>query len=397
LTVTAMKRIYLDHAATTPVAPEVLDAMLPYFRESYGNPSSLHHFGRESRRAVTEARDLLADYLGCSPSELVFTGGGTESDNLALFGAAEAYLHSLPEQSRGARGHIITSSVEHHAVLYACERLEREGFRVTYLPVDATGRIRLDELEEALAPDTFLVSLMMGNNEVGTLQPIAEAGAMLQDRGIIFHVDAVQAFGCEDIRLDKLPVDLMSFSAHKINGPKGVGALYLNRRLGKRWVPQSSGGGQERGRRSGTENVPGIVGFGQAARRLQKLGPQRKLFLEKLRHLFIETLQASLANEEFAVNGHPEERLPHIVNVSFPGADTATLLMNLDLEGVAAASGSACSAGSHEISHVLKAMRLSPECTASAVRFSFGLDNTPAEAEAAAKITATIVRRIRNR
>jgi len=394
-TVTPMDSIYLDHAATTPLHPDVLTAMIPYLRDFYGNPSSLHRFGREARSAISRARDTIAECLGCSPGELVFTSGGTESDNAAIFGVAAA--HAARRRTLGARqGHIVTSQTEHHAVLHACAKLETQGFEVTYVPVDGFGRVRVGDVIEALKPDTVLVSIMMGNNEVGTLQPIGEIGRSLREKGILFHVDAVQALGSVHIRLNDLPVDLMSFSAHKINGPKGIGALYVSRRVSD-WIPLLSGGNQERKRRPGTENVPGIVGFAEAVRIACLNLTEKVRLLEQLRETMIRNLRSELGDSAFIVNGHPTERLPHILNISFPGIDTETMLMNLDLEGIAASGGSACTAGSLEVSHVLRAMGLSDQVAQSAVRFSFGMNNTPEQVEEASRKIATIVRRIRNR
>ncbi|MFK7696578.1 cysteine desulfurase family protein [Paenibacillus sp. HJGM_3] len=383
-----MQSIYLDHAATTPVHPEVLEAMLPYFSRHYGNPSSLHAFGRETKIAISRARDEIAQLLGCSPAEWMFTGSGTESDNTALFGAAARY-------GREGKRHMITTKVEHHAVLHACAQLEEQGYDVTYLPVDTTGRVRLEDVEAALQPDTFLISVMYGNNEVGTLQPIRDIGALARERGILFHVDAVQALGSIDLKLSELPVDLMSFSAHKLYGPKGVGGLYVSKAV--TIAPYLFGGSQERKRRAGTENVPGIVGFAKAVQ-LAVAGRSEKVdALEQKREVFLTGLTEELGPEGFVINGHLEERLPHIVNLSFPGTDTDTMLMNLDLNGIAASSGSACTSGSLELSHVLQAMGLSDELTRSAIRFSFGNVNDLQQLQEASRRIGTILRRVRNK
>jgi cysteine desulfurase len=377
--------IYLDHAATTPVHPEVLEEMLPYLSEKYGNPSSLHAAGREARIAVSRARDTISGLLNCSPGELIFTSGGTESDNTAIFGAASYFS--------GKKKHIVTTSIEHHAVLHACEHLEKLGFDVTYLPVDSTGKVDLRELEAALRHDTFLISVMYGNNEVGTLQPIVPIGELARERGILFHVDAVQAFGHEKLDLAALPVDMMSFSAHKLHGPKGIGALYVSGRISI--SPLLHGGSQERKRRAGTENVAGIAGFAKASvLACESLDESRK-HLERLRAEMVAELDRLLGSDSFVVNGHPSERLPHILNISFPGIDTETMLMNLDLEGVAAASGSACTSGSLTLSHVLRAMELPEDVMRSAVRFSFGRTQPIEHIRAAAQKIATISRRIR--
>ncbi|UQZ82546.1 Cysteine desulfurase [Paenibacillus konkukensis] len=377
---------YFDHAATTPVHPEVVEAMLPHFTQSFGNASSTHSAGREARAVLNRSRDTIASFIGCAPSQIIFTSGGTESDNLALFGAAAA--------RKSIGNHIITTQSEHHAVLHACEQLELQGYEVTYLPVDRTGRVNVRDVEEAIRPDTILISVMFANNEVGTLQPIREIGAIARAKGIPFHVDAVQALGTQPIDLSSLPVDLMSFSAHKINGPKGIGALYIAKHM--KLQPLFYGGNQERKRRPGTENVAGIAGFAKAVQILREEMYEKQQNLEKLRIEMVTRLQALLGQEQAVVNGHPAERVPHILNISFPGVSTETMLMNLDLEGIAAASGSACTSGSLEVSHVLKAMRLEDEITRSAIRFSFGLGNTLEEIGAAARKIATIVDRVRN-
>ncbi|WP_339323925.1 cysteine desulfurase family protein [Paenibacillus sp. FSL W8-0194] len=382
-----MNSIYLDHAASTPVHPEVAQEMMNVMTGQFGNASSVHAFGRSAKRTVGGARDKIAKYLGCHPDELVFTGGGTESDNLALFGALEAM--------EGRDKHVITSSIEHHAVLHACEELERQGYRVTYLPVDGTGRVRVKDVEQALTENTALISIMYANNEVGTVQPIREIGELARSRGILFHVDAVQALGAIPISLRELPVDLMSFSAHKINGPQGIGALYVRR--GVHLAPRLHGGLQEKKRRAGTENMAGIAGFAKAVEiAAEQLEPRREHDL-MLRDTFIRLLEQEIGQDAFVVNGHPSEFLPHILNISFPETDTETLLMNLDMEGVAAASGSACTSGSLELSHVLQAMKLPQNVLRSAIRFSFGLGNTTEDMEYTAQKIATILRRLRIR
>ncbi len=382
-----MKNIYLDHAASTPVHPEVLETMLNVMREQYGNASSVHSFGRAAKRLVNGSRDRLARFIGCRPEELVFTGGGTESDNLALFGATAA------RKDRGR--HIITTEIEHHAVLHACHQLEKQGFTVTYLPVDRYGQVHAEQVEEAITPDTILVSVMYGNNEIGTIQPITEIGELTSARDIIFHVDAVQALGALPINCNELPVDLMSFSSHKINGPQGVGALYIRRELSIE--PILYGGVQERKRRAGTENMAGIAGFAKAAELAAEQLSQRAAHDEQLRQTLISALKREIGEERFRVNGHPSQRLPHILNISFPECDTETMLMNLDMEGIAVASGSACSSGSLEPSHVLEAMKLPQNLLRSAIRFSFGLGNTSEEIEHTAEKIGTILERLRKR
>lgn len=376
--------IYLDHAATTPVHPEVVEAMLPFFTGQFGNPSSVHRFGREAKAALTAARDSIAAHLNCAPSELVFTGSGTESDNMAVLGAAKA--------AAGNRRRIVTTAVEHHAVLHACRELERLGFEVVYAPVDATGRVDVRALEQAVNEQTALVSVMLANNEVGTIQPVEQIGQLSRARGAVFHVDAVQALGHAPIDLSCLPVDLMSFSAHKINGPKGVGLLYANRRV--KLQPLVFGGSQERKRRAGTENVAGAVGFAKAVELSYRDMPRKLDELRQLRQGMLETLAGNLPEGAFVVNGHAAEYVPQLLNVSFPGANTESLLMNFDLEGIAAASGSACSAGALEPSHVLQAMGLSDDRLRSAVRFSFGMGNCLKSVTFAAEKIATIVKRL---
>ncbi len=387
-----MKHIYMDHAATTPLRPEVREAMMPYLTDAYGNPSSLHAFGRESRIALDTARHHIASHLNCDPRELIFTSGGTESDNTALLGTA---WQRLNDAGRQTRGHIITSAVEHHAVLHTCRRLEELGFDVTYLPVDEYGRIRVKDFVAAIRPDTFLASVIYGNNEVGTLQPIVEIGEAARERGIIFHTDAVQALGVLGIDLSALPVDLMSFSAHKINGPKGVGLLYCRRTV--RFEPLLYGGSQEKNRRPGTENVAGIVGFAKALELAQSKWEEQHQRMWDLRRRFIEGLTSRLTPSHFTVNGHPQQVLPNIINISFPGLSSDTLLMNLDMAGIAASSGSACSAGSLEPSHVLAAMGLPEERLRSAIRFSLGYGHTPREIEEAAARVADVVMQTQRR
>jgi cysteine desulfurase len=376
--------IYLDHAAATPLHPDVLESMLPYFTEVFGNPSSVHRFGRDAKTAITNARDAIANKLGCAAAELVFTSGGTESDNMALFGAAFAAGHH--------RRRIVTTTVEHHAVLHACRELERHGFEVVYAPVDDTGRVVMEAVDAAIDDRTAIVSVMFGNNEVGTLQPIEEIGRLARARGAVFHVDAVQALGHVPIDLAGLPVDLMSFSAHKINGPKGIGLLYASRRV--KLEPRLFGGSQERKRRAGTENVAGAVGFAKAVELSLETPDRRREELAALRQAMLDVFRSELPAGAFAVNGHPTEHLPHVLNVSFPGAGTESLLMNLDLEGIAAASGSACSSGALEPSHVLQAMKLPGERLCSAVRFSFGMNNCLKSVTFAAQKVATVVKRI---
>jgi cysteine desulfurase len=380
-----MSLIYLDHAATTPIHSDVLEAMLPFYSEVFGNPSSIHSFGRAAKMAIDQARDTIAHGLGCLPGQLLFTSGGTESNNTAIFGVLQAL--------KGQKKHMITTCIEHHAVLHPCEWMESLGYEVTYLPVDSTGLIDVQDVEAAIRQDTALISVMYGNNEIGTLQPIEEIGNVARARGIAFHVDAVQALGKVPIDLTKLPVDLMSFSSHKINGPKGIGALYVSKTT--HMTPLLFGGSQERKRRAGTENVAGIVGFAKAMEISLHNLTNMQLNTIELRQIMVNRLITELGSEGFVINGHLDKRLPHILNVSFPGVNTESLLMNLDLDGIAAASGSACSSGSLSVSHVLKAMQLPESITSSAVRFSFGMGNSKEQIDTAAHKTATIVRRLR--
>lgn len=375
--------VYLDHAATTPVHPDVREAMLPFLGSEFGNPSSIHRFGRDVRAAIDEARDAVATGLNTEAKRIVFTSGGTEADNLAVIGTAVA--------NRDKGQHVITTAVEHHAVLEACHYLEEIGFNLTYVPVDETGRVQVETIKEAITDETTLISVMFGNNEVGTVQPIAEIGRLAREHGILFHTDAVQAFGVVPIDVSALPVDLLSVSAHKINGPKGVGALYVRQDVP--FTPRLFGGSQERKRRPGTENVPGIVGFGKAVEIVQNGLENKGKTLFNLRQAMVDVWEAS--GIEFVINGNTHSCLPHILNVSFIGVDTESMLMNLDLEGVACSSGSACTAGSLEVSHVLKAMQLPEDVTSSAVRFSFGLGNTVEEVQSAAEKAVKIAKRLR--
>lgn len=381
-----MKPIYLDHAATTPVHPDVMEAMLPFYTTYFGNPSSTHSFGRATRTALNRFRDATAKALGCLPGELIFTSGGTESNNMAIFGIINA--------NKEGKKHIITTQIEHHAVLHPCERLESLGYEVSYLPVGPTGLIQAKDVESAIRPDTALISIMYVNNEVGTIQPIEEIGRLAQSRQIPFHVDAVQALGKLPLNLHELPIDLLSLSAHKIYGPNGVGALYVSKNT--KLIPHVYGGAQERKRRAGTENVAAIAGFAKA---IEVILPEVDNLYEQaaeLRQCMLTSLEEHLSRDQFTINGHAEQRVPHILNISFPGISTETLLMNLDLENVAAASGSACTSGSLEVSHVLQAMKLPENVTASAVRFSFGMGNSKDQIETAAQKIATIVKRLRN-
>ncbi len=375
------RRVYMDHGATTPLREEVLEAMLPFLKDNFGNPSSIHTWGRETRRAVETAREKIAATLGAEPDEICFTSGGTESNNIAIFGAAKL-------QRRG--GHIITSAVEHHAVFDVCRELAQSGYRVTFLPVDRFGEVSMEDLRAALVPDTFLISIMTANNEVGTLQPVAEIGALAREKGVLFHTDAVQAVGQVPINLRELPIDFLSMSAHKINGPKGTGALFIRR--GVKVASLHHGGGQEHRLRPGTENVPGIIGLGRALELAGPEIPQKSHHLAALRDRLIHGL---LAIEDVYLNGHPKRRLPGNANVSFRYIEGESILLSLDLQGVAASSGSACTSGSTEASHVLTAMKLEPENTHGSVRFSLGRGNTVDDVDYVLQILPPIVTRLR--
>jgi cysteine desulfurase len=352
----------LTYAATTPLDPRVLEAMLPYMTERFGNPNSIHSFGREARLAIDEAREKIAQLLNCQPSEIVFTSGGTESDNLALRGVAEAY--------RQKGNHIITTAIEHHAVLRTCKALEDMGFSVTYLPVDEHGLVSPEQVAEAVNERTILVSVMHANNEIGTIEPVAEIVKAVKEKrpDILVHTDAVQTVGHISVDIQELGVDLLSFSAHKFYGPKGVGGLFI--RKGVRLVPQLTGGGQERNRRSGTENVAGIVGMAKA---LEIAIAEMSNELPRLQSLRDELIAGVLNRiPDSRLNGHPTQRLPHNANFSFRGIDSETLLLQLDMHGIAASSGSACSSGSLEPSHVLLALGLDYELAISSLRLTLG-------------------------
>jgi cysteine desulfurase len=378
-----MSHIYVDHAATTPIHPQVVEAMLPYLETHFGNPSSIHAFGRNARSALDAARRTIAKQLGIDPAQMVFTSGGTEADNMALIGVAMA------NEEKGK--HIITSQVEHHAVLHTCSYLEDLGFEITYLPVDSFGQVKLEHIREAVREDTILVSIMYGNNEVGTIQPIEEIGQFLRSEDIYFHTDAIQATGIESLTINELPVDLLSVSSHKVNGPKGIGLLYVAPNV--KLKPLMFGGAQERNRRAGTENMAAIIGFAKALElAYEQLNDRRKAYFS-YRKKMLDILEQE--NIEFEINGHPEYFMPHIINLSFCGVKADALLMNLDLAGIAASSGSACSAGSLQPSHVIQAMHKDDERVNSAIRFSFGLGNTEEQIEQVARKTAEVIQRMR--
>jgi cysteine desulfurase len=374
--------IYLDHAATTPTDPVVLERMLPYFSERFGNPSSVYTLGRNSLAAVDTAHEMVAAELGCRPTEIIFTGGGSEADNLAIKGVAYA--------ARRRGNHVVTSSIEHHAVLHTCQQLERDGYRVTYLPVNEYGLISADSVAEALTDETALVTIMYANNEVGTIQPITEIGRLCRERHIPFHVDAVQAGGLLDLDIRILNVDLLTLSAHKFYGPKGVGVLYV--RQGTRLQPQVLGGSQERNRRAGTENVPGIVGAAEALRLARAGRANEAVRLIALRDRLIAGV---LAMGQARLTGHPSLRLPNSASFAFDGVEGESLLLNLDLIGIAASSGSACTSGSVEPSHVLTAMGLSPQEARGHLRLTLGCSTIGSDIDYVLEHLAAIVQRLR--
>lgn len=378
-----MNRIYLDHAATSPVHPRVIKKMVETLEHAYGNPSSIHATGRDARRQLDIARDCLAKSIGARAQDIIFTSGGTEADNLAIFGTAYA------RQKEGK--HIITSKIEHHAVLNACEKLEKEGFDVTYLPVNEDGIISIHDVKKALREDTILVTIMLGNNEVGSIQPLKEIGEFMKDHPATFHTDAVQAYGINPISVEELHVDLLSVSSHKINGPKGIGFLY--QRKGVKLSPLFFGGQQERKRRAGTENVPSVLAFSEAVSIAQDSMNEKREFYHQFKQVIISEFEH--ANIDFKVNGDQELTLPHILNVSFNGTDVESLLVNLDLAGLSVSSGSACTAGSIDPSHVLVAMYgENAKELRNSIRFSFGYGVTLDQVKEAAVKTSQVVTRL---
>ena len=381
--------IYLDHAGTTPTDPGVLEAMLPYFTQLYGNPSSVHTVGQEARHALDNARERVSRTLGCRTSEVVFTSGGTESDNSAIIGAATA-LHETGN-------HIITTSVEHHAVLHTCQYLENLGYEVTFLPVDEFGAVSPEQVYNATRPDTTVVSIMYANNEIGTINPIAQISEAVQsrarelDRTIVMHSDAVQAAGFLDLNVRKLGVDMMSLSGHKFYGPKGTGVLFVRR--GAPFLPLLLGGGQERERRSGTENIAGIVGLAAALDLADARREAASQHCAALRDRIIREVTDSIPDTN--LNGHPTERLPNNINFSFEGVEGESILLGLDMAGVAASSGSACSSGSLEPSHVLLALGQTAELARSSLRITLGKENTEAEVDYLLAVLGDLVARLR--
>ncbi len=378
-----MNRIYLDNAATTAVAPAVLEAMLPYFTQVYGNPSSIHATGREAHKAVDAARRQVAAAISAQPSEIYFTAGGSESDNWAIKGAAFA------RKDRG--NHIITTAIEHHAVLHTCQWLEKQGFDVTYLPVDEYGMVSPANVEAAITDKTILISVMMANNEIGTIQPIAEIGAIARRRGVLFHTDAVQAMGAIPVDVQALQVDMLSMSAHKFHGPKGVGALYV--RKGVKLDVFMAGGAQERGQRAGTENLAGIVGMGKAIELAVAGMADSAARITVLRDKLIKGILERIPDVK--LNGHPDLRLPNNVNVSVRYIEGEALLLRLDLAGIAASSGSACTSGSLDPSHVLLAIGLPHEIAHGSLRLTLGTDTTEADIDAVLDTLPGIVKDLR--
>jgi len=378
-----MKRIYLDYAATTPTHPEVVKAMLPYFTDAFGNPSSIHSYGQEARGAIEEARAKVAGLIGARDEEIIFTSGGTEADNSAIKGVAYA------NENKG--NHIITSSIEHHAVIETCKFLERRGFAVTYLPVDRYCLVDPDDVRRAITAKTILISVMQANNEVGSIQPIAEIGKIAREAGIYFHIDAVQTVGHIPVDVNQPEVDLLSISAHKLYGPKGVGALYI--RKGTKLVPFMHGGEQERRRRASTENVPGIVGFGRAAELARQEMGEEANRLTYLRDRLIRGLLERI--DHIHLNGHPVKRLPNNVNISVDFVEGESMLLNLDLEGICASTGSACSSSSLEPSHVLLAMGLPHEQAHGSLRFSLGKWTTEPDIEQVLEVLPRVVAKLR--
>jgi cysteine desulfurase len=378
-----MKAIYLDFAATTPVDAEVIEAMLPYFREAFGNPSSIHSFGQQARSVVEDAREKVSSFLGVKPAEIVFTSGGTESNNFAIKGIAWG--------NRKKGNHIITSAIEHHAVMEPCHFLEREGFEVTFLPVDSYGLVEPCDVEKAITGRTVLISIMHANNEIGTVQPIAEIGKIARERGVYFHTDAVQTFGHMPFSVDDLNVDLLSLSAHKLYGPKGVGALYI--RQGTRLEPHMHGGEQEGKRRASTHNVPGIVGLAKAVELAEKAMAEEDTRITGLRNRLIRGIFDRI--DRVRLNGHPEKRLANNVNISIGYCEGEAMILSLDLMGIACSTGSACSSTSVEPSHVLRAIGLSVEETRGSLRFSLGRDTKEQEIDKVLEVLPKIVKRLR--
>jgi cysteine desulfurase len=378
-------RIYLDHNATTPVDPGVAEAMARALTDLFGNPSSVHYYGQQAKASLDEARSAVGALIGAEPAEVVFTSGGTEADNFAIRGAAEALEHT-------GRKHLITSGIEHEAVLNTFKALARRGWRTTMLPLDASGIVSPDRLREAISDDTALVSIMHANNEIGTIQPVAELAEIAHTRGALFHTDAVQTTGKVAVNVRALGVDLLALSAHKFYGPKGAGALWIKR--GVRLVPTSTGGKQERSRRGGTENMPGVVGMGAAASQAMKKLAGEAPRLAALRDRLENGILAAVPNTD--VNGAPDKRVPNTTNISFERVEAESLLIALDLDGVAVSTGSACSSGTLEPSHVLRAMNLPSHRAQNSIRFSLGASNTEEQIDHVISILPRIVSKLRS-
>jgi cysteine desulfurase len=378
-----LNRIYMDYAATTPVHPEVLKAMQPYFTEYFGNPSSIHSYGLEAKKGIEEVRSGLAQFIGARPEEIIFTSGGTESDNTALKSIINAW--------EGKKNHIITSAVEHHAVLETCHFLETRGCKVTYLPVDKYGMVDPQSVKKAITPQTILVSIMHASNEVGTIQPIGEIGRITREAGVYLHTDAVQTFGHIPVDVNEMNVDLLSLSGHKLYGPKGIGALYVRKSV--KMLPFMHGGGQEEGRRGGTYNAPGIIGLGKA---IEIAKSEMGADAERLSGLRDKLIQGLLKNIEFTkLNGHPTRRLPNNINVSLAFVEGEAILLSLDLAGIAASTGSACSSESSEPSHVLSAMKIPAEEARCSIRFSLGRDNQTSDIDRLVTTLTDIMNKLR--
>ena len=378
-----MEHIYVDHAATSPMHPKVIDKMYEIMKDQFGNPSSIHTYGRQARNILDNARAVIASSIGALENEIIFTSGGTEADNYAIFGIAEG------KETKGK--HIITTEIEHHAVLHACQELEKKGYEITYLPVNEYGVIDLSEFKTALREDTILVTIMYGNNEIGSIQPIKEIGLLLKEHPAVFHTDAVQAYGLEEIDVKEQHIDLLSVSSHKINGPKGIGFLYV--RNGIKLNPRFFGGEQEKKRRAGTENVPSVAGFQLAVEIAEQDRFYKREQYKKYKEILIGILKEN--NISFKQNGLVDNTLPHVLNLSFPGTNVEAMLVNLDLAGIAASSGSACTAGSIEPSHVLVSMfGKESERTKNSIRFSFGLNNTEQQIEKVGHELVKIINRL---
>jgi len=379
------RNVYLDNNATTPLHPEALNAMLPFLKEDFGNPSSIHRFGRKARVKLDEAREKVAAAIGADPSEIVFTSGGSESDNLAIKGFAWA-------NRKNGGGHIITSAIEHHAVLDTCKYLENNGYHITYIPVDEYGLANPSDVERTISSDTILITIHHSNNETGTIEPIEKISKIAKDRGVVMHTDAVQSLGKVSLNVNNLGVDMLSISAHKLYGPKGIGALYIKRGI-KKMHPLINGGSQEKKRRGGTENVAGIVGFGKACElalvNMKEDTARITALRNRLQGLILERIP------DVKLNGHPEKRLPATLNMSFKLAEGEPLAVNLDLAGVAVSTGSACTSGTIEPSHVLSAMGMPSEISRGSLRFSFGRENTMEDVDYVMEVLPDIVKKVR--